>query len=166
MRKAIDVPVTAEAVICRNYGESMKDSPIFSKPIIMKQYISEARAAYEDMYHGLFSRKLAEWAVSRMRMKDTATKQMRPIPHVGVEEVQSMLRENEVELPEEFVYTAYYLYNMAVADYPKTLQSDEQKARFVEETLCDPDGMPENVLDCFEVKMCNAGMPIYWERFL
>ena len=101
-----------------------------------------------------------------MRICTTGCSAVRPIPHVGVEEVQSMLRENEVELPEEFVYTAYYLYNMAVADYPRTLQNDEQKARFVEETLCDPDGMPENVLDCFETKMCNAGIPIYWERFL
>lgn len=55
---------------------------------------------------------------------------------------------------------------MATADYPKTLQTDEQKARFVEETICDPDGMPENVLACFEAKMCNAGVPIFWERML
>ena len=132
----------------------------------MKQYISEAKAAYEDMYHGLFSRKLSEWAVSRMKMKDTATKQMRPIPVATMDEVQSVLRNNGVDLPEEFIYTAYYLYNMSTADYPKTLQTDAQKARFVEETICDPDGMPENVLACFEAKMCNAGVPIYWERFL
>lgn len=132
----------------------------------MKQYVSEARAVYEDMYHGLFSRKLAEWAVGRMEIKDTATKQMKPIVATPVDAVQSVLKENGVELPDEFIYTAFYLYNMAIADYPKTLQSDEQRARFVEETICDPDGMPENVLACFEAKMCNAGMPVYWERFL
>jgi hypothetical protein len=54
---------------------------------------------------------------------------------------------------------------MAVADYPKTCKTDELRAMFVEETLCDPDGMPENVLDCFVAKMCNAGVPIYWEQF-
>lgn len=132
----------------------------------MRQYISESRAAYEDMYHGLFSRKLAEWAVGKMEIKDTATRQMKPIVATPIDEVQSSLKEYGIDLPEEFIYTAYYLYNMAIADYPKTLQTDEQKARFVEETICDPDGMPENVLDCFVVKMCNAGVPIYWERFL
>lgn len=132
----------------------------------MKLYISESRAAYEDMYHGLFSRKLAEWAVGRMEFKDTVTKTMKPIVAAPIDEVQSVLKDNGVDLPEEFIYTAYYLYNMAAADYPKTLQTDKQKATFVEETICDPDGMPENVLSCFEAKMCNAEVPIYWERFL
>lgn len=132
----------------------------------MKQYISESRAAYEDMYHGLFSRKLAEWAVERMEVKDTATKQMKQLVPTPIDRVQSILKENAVEMPEEFIYTAYYLYNMATADYPKTCQTDKQKAMFVEETICDPDGMPENVLSCFEAKMCNAEVPIYWEMFL
>ncbi len=132
----------------------------------MKQYISESRAVYEDMYHGLFSRKLAEWAVGHMEMKDTATKQMKPIMEASVDKVVSVLKENGIELPDEFIYTAYYLFNMAIADYPKLCKTDEQRALFVEETLCDPDGMPENVLSCFESKMCNAEIPIYWERFL
>lgn len=132
----------------------------------MKQYISEAKAVYEDMYHGLFSRKLAEWAVGHMEMKDTATKQMKPIVDISVDKVVSVLKENGIDLPDEFIYTAYYLFNMAIADYPKLCKNDEQRALFVEETLCDPDGMPENVLSCFEAKMCNAEIPIYWERFL
>ena len=132
----------------------------------MKQYISEAKAMYEDMYHGMFSRKLAEWAVSHMEMKDAATKQMKPIVETPVDKVISTLKDNGIDLPDEFIYTAYYLYNMAVADYPKLCKTDEQRALFVDETLCDPDGMPENVLSCFEAKMCNAEVPIYWERFL
>jgi hypothetical protein len=55
---------------------------------------------------------------------------------------------------------------MAIADYPKTCKTDEDRAMFVDETINDPDGCPENVLDCFEVKMQNAGVPIYWERYL
>ena len=64
------------------------------------------------------------------------------------------------------MYTAWYLYHMAVADYRKTCKTDEDRANFVEETLMDPDGMQENVLDCFVAKMCNAGKPIYWERMM
>lgn len=132
----------------------------------MKHYISEDRAIYEDMYHGLFSKKLAEWAISKMEKEDQSSKTVKRIVARKLDDVQQVLSENKITLPDEFVYTSWYLFNMAVADYPKSLKTDEQRALFVEETLCDPDGMPENVLDCFVTKMCNAGVPIYWESFL
>lgn len=132
----------------------------------MKHYISESRAIYEDYWHGMFSKKLAEWAISNMEMKDPATKTMKPIVVRKLDDVKQVLEENKIELPNEFIYTAWYLFNMAVADYPKTCKTDEQRASFVEETLCDPDGMPENTLDCFVTKMCNAGVPITWEEML
>ena len=132
----------------------------------MKHYISESRAIYEDYWHGMFSKKLAEWAISNMEMKDPATKTMKPIVVRKLDDVKQVLEENKVELPNEFIYTSWYLFNMAVADYPKTCKTDEQRASFVEETLCDPDGYPENTLDCFVTKMRNAGVPIMWEDFL
>lgn len=55
---------------------------------------------------------------------------------------------------------------MTFADYPKTITTDKQRASYIEETLMDPDGTPENVLACYEAKMCNAGVPIYWEMML
>lgn len=132
----------------------------------MKHCISEGRALYEDSYHGLFSKKLAEWAIGNMEMLDPATKTMKPIVERKLDDVKEVLKEHKVELPNEFTYTAWYLFNMCVADYPKTCKTDEQRAMFVEETLCDADGMPENVLDCFVTKMCNAGVPIFWEEML
>jgi hypothetical protein len=132
----------------------------------MRQYISAGRAIYEDENHGLFSKKLAEWAIGNMKIEDPSTGAMKKITSRKLDDVKEVLEENKVSLPHEFIYTAWYLFNMAVADYPKTCKTDEQRASFVEETLCDPDGMPENVLDCFVTKMCNAGIPIYWEEML
>lgn len=132
----------------------------------MKNYISKSRAIYEDEYHGLFSKRLAEWAISNMMYEDAATGTMKHITPRKVEDVKEVLKENKIELPQEFTYTAWYLFNMAIADYQKALKTDEARAMFVEETLCDPDGMPENVLDCFAVKMCNAGVVIYWEDYM
>ena len=122
----------------------------------MKQYISESRAAYEDMYHGLFSRRLAEWAIKNMEPRTNHT----------IDEMMEVLKRVGVEIQDEFLYTALYVYNMAFADYPKTLKTDEQRAMFVDETINDPDGTPSNVLACFEAKMCNAEIPIYWERYM
>lgn len=131
----------------------------------MKHYISEGRAIYEDENHGLFSKRLAEWAISKMETEGS-NGVMKPIVVRKLEDVKNVLKENKIAYPDAFCYTAWYLFNMAVADYPKSLPTDEQRALFVDETLCDPDGMPENVLDCFVAKMCNAGVPIYWEEYL
>ncbi len=132
----------------------------------MKQYISEEEAIYMDAYHGDFSRKLAQWAISHMEMKDPATEKMKPVTMRSVDDVMEILRENKVDIPDEHIYTAWYLFHMAVADYQKTCKTDAQRSSFVEETLFDPDGTPENVLSCFAAKMCNSGVPIYWERFM
>lgn len=132
----------------------------------MREYISEGRAMYEDENHGLFSKRLAEWAISNMETMDSATKMLRKMKPVELDDVKSVLKKYDVELPDAFLYTAWYLYNMAMADYPKSITTEEHRALFVEETLCDPDGAPENVLACFEAKMREADIPIYWEKYL
>lgn len=132
----------------------------------MKNYISEGRAIYEDYNHGLFSKRLAEWAISKMKTEDTATGALKSIVPRTLDDVKEVLKEYKIAYPDEFCYTAWYLFNMAIADYTKTLKTDEQRAMFVDETLCDADGMPENVLDCFVAKMCNAEIPIFWEEYL
>lgn len=132
----------------------------------MRNYISEARAMYEDANHGLFSEKLAQWAISRIEAVDPATGLMAPIKPRGLEEVTELVKMTDGAIPDEFMYTAWYLFNMCVADYPRTLVTDGQRAMFVVETITDPDGRPENVLDCFEAKMTGACIPVQWERFI
>ena len=114
----------------------------------------------------MFSKRLAEWDISKMKVKDTSTGTMKQLKSPSIEDMQEVLKANNVNLPEEFVYTAWYLFNMAIADYPKTLITDAQRASFVEETICDPDCTPEAVLECFVAKMCLMGVPIYWEMYL
>ena len=132
----------------------------------MKNYMSEGEAIYMDKNFGLFSKRLAEWAISNMEMKDANSRGMKKISERSLDEVIEVLKTYNIEMPDEFMYTAWYLFNMAVADYPKTCKTDEQRATFVEETICDPDGSPENVLACFVAKMCEAGIPIHWEKYL
>lgn len=134
--------------------------------MIMKEYISEGRAIYEDRNCGLFSRKLAEWAISRMSRRNPNTGEMEPLEAYPLEKVEEVMRMNDIRMPDKFIYTVWYLFNMAAADYQKTCRTDEDRIMFAKETLCDPDGCPENVLDCFETKMRNAGVPIFWERML
>ena len=132
----------------------------------MKKYVSEEREAYEDYNHGQFSKKLAEWAISNMKVADTTTGKLKPLQSVTLSDCKEVLKENGVKVPEEAEYTAWYLYNMALADYPKSLKSPEAMAKFVEETICDPDCCPEAVLECFTAKMCAMEVPIFWEKYL
>lgn len=128
--------------------------------------ISESEAQYYDAHKGHFSKKLAEWAISLMEKKDEATGKMKKIVPVPLDEVEEAMKEYQVNIPEECIYDAFYLYNMAKADYEKTAPSKADKVNFVEETICDPDGCPEAVLACFRAKMDVKGKPIHWERFM
>ena len=132
----------------------------------MKHYISEEEAMYQDIYHGQFSRKLAKWAIGNMEVEDPATGKTKPVTMRSVDDVIEIFKANGVEVSDKYIYTVWYLFMMSIADYPKTFTTDRQRVSYVEETINDPDGSPSNVLACFVAKMCNAGIPIYWERFV
>lgn len=132
----------------------------------IRYIISEAEAQYQEKHKGHFSKKLAEWAISMMKKKDEASGKLKRITPTTLDELEEILGEYKVEIPEECIYDALYLYNMAKADYVRTCKTDEQRAVYVDETICDPDGLPEAVLACFCSKMDLRGFPIHWERFL
>ena len=127
----------------------------------MKYYMTEEEAIYMQSYQGHFSKKLATWAISNMKRGD-----MEPVQMRSANDVMEILMSNGVEIPNECTFDAWYLYMMTIADYTKSLPNDKQRALYVKETLCDPDGDPTNVLACFVAKMCNAGTPIHWEMFI
>lgn len=131
----------------------------------MRHYISEEKTLYYDYYHGLFSKRLAEWAISMMRV-DKGTGSLERLIPISSDDVYDILKTNGVKLPEEYRYTAWYLFNMARADYKESLPTDAARSMYVKETLNDPDGESGDVLACFEAKMCNAGIPIFWERMI
>ena len=132
----------------------------------VRYIISESEAQYQEKHKGHFSKKLADWAISMMEKEDTATGKLKPIIPVSLEEVEEMMKQASIKIPEESVYDALYLANMIKADYEKSLPTKEVKAKYIEETICDPDGCPESVLACFCAKMDLKNMPIHWERFI
>lgn len=127
----------------------------------MYYYMSEGEAQYMDIYHGQFSKKLAEWAVNKMEKSDG-----QKIKPFSEKEVSEILTKYNIKLDESMAYTAYYLFNMACADYEKSIPNKEAAAYFVDETINDPDCKPEAVLACFRAKMDVMGVPILWERFI
>lgn len=127
----------------------------------MKYLVSEAREAYEDMYHGVFSKKLAEHAIDSMTDKNGEK-----IVKKSFEDVRKLIRDLGVKIEPKYEYTAWYLFNMATADCPHVIKTDEQKVWFAYDTIYDPDGCPEAVLECYTAKQCAIGEPIFWEDML
>ena len=132
----------------------------------MKYLMTEEEAAYMQAYQGHFSRKLASWAISNMEMEDPATKTLKPVAIRSVDDVKEILKVNSVEIPDECIFDAWYLYMMTIADYQESLPDDKHRAKYVEETICDPDGSPTSVLGCFAAKMCDKGVAIHWQMFI
>ena len=118
-----------------------------------------------DANQGHFSKALAQWAISRMRVKGEGRRLVK-INAVPLDEVENTLREHEVNVKEESIYDAWYLYNMCLADYRKTLPEKEDIVSFIDETINDPDCDPTAVLACWRAKMDVMRVPIHWERYM
>lgn len=132
----------------------------------MQYIMSEGEAQYMDQYKGRFSMKLAEWAISSMKKKDESTGMLKSVSRHSIEEMEELMRQMGLKIKEEDIYSAWYLYNMCYADYPKSLPNKQAVAYFIYETIYDPDGTPEAVLACFRAKMDVRDIPIYWERMI
>lgn len=128
-------------------------------------YISESEAQYMDANKGHFSKALAQWAISRMRVRDASGKLVR-ITSVPLDEVEITIDNNGVVIKEESIYDAWYLYNMCLADYRKTLPDKKDIVNFINETINDPDCDPKAVLACWRAKMDVMRVPIHWERYM
>ena len=131
----------------------------------MQYYISKGEAQYMDANKGYFSKALAEWAISHMQ-KENEKGELVDIKSVKLEKVNEILKAHNVEIPEESTYDAWYLYNMCLADYQKSLPDEKKIAEYIDETINDPDCEPTAVLACFRAKMDVLDIPIHWERFL
>lgn len=106
-----------------------------------------------------FSKKMCEWAVSRMR------KDSEPVTMIDKASVDEMLRQLNVE--NDAGYDAVYVANMAKSDFWKTSIEDEAHlARFVKDMIDDEDQKDGFIFNRFYADCCHNGVPIPWEDLL
>ena len=127
-----------------------------------------AMKAYLRNYGFNFSKRACEYAVSLMKKTDSSSGVKREIPITpwSKEKVAECFRKNGIVLDGELNYNHVYLYNMATADYPKSLPDEKSICLFVKETAEDIDSNPENIFRKWIVSMDGNGIPIYWEDLL
>ena len=69
-------------------------------------------------------------------------------------------------VPTKEFSVVFYIFNMALADYPKSIPNEMMRCLYVKETLEDIDSNPENIFRKWIACMDGNGVPIYWEDLL
>lgn len=118
--------------------------------------------AYLSNYGWHFSKSMAEWAVSKMRDRNG-----NKVPTKTKEQVDALLKANNIELVNDYGYDALFVYHMGFSDYLGSSVIDEAHlARYVKDVLDDRDGYEGIALTRF-LADCNAkGVPILWEEMM
>ena len=125
-----------------------------------------AMKAYLRNYGFSFSKKACEYAVSLMEKVNTATGMPEKIEPWSKEKVEECFKKNNIAIKGQITYDHVYVFNMALADYPKSIPNEAMRCLFVKETIEDVDSNPENIFRKWIISMDGNGVPIYWENLL
>jgi hypothetical protein len=125
-----------------------------------------AMKAYLRNYGFNFSKKACEYAVSLMKRMEQAPPRKVSITPWSKEKVTECFKRNGVTIDGELNYNHVYLFNMALADYPKTLSEEKSICMFVKESSEDIDSNPDNIFRKWIISMDGNGIPIFWEELL
>ena len=136
----------------------MQRLDIYDKlPSGMREYL----AAYG--WH--FSKKMCEWAISRMKVEKNGKPEK--LEAMKRDEVEELLKKLAVKLENDKGYDAVYVANMAKNDFYKSSIPDEAHlAMFVKDYIDDPDGYEGLPFTRFYADCIGSGTPIMWEQML
>ena len=122
----------------------------------------KAMRAYLSNYGWHFNKKLCEWAISMMRDRNKAKLSL-----YDREKVESMLKQNGIEITTDKLYDAMYVLHMARADFMGSSIVDEAHlAKYVGDYINDPDGYDGIALTRFYADCMGKGIGIEWEDML
>lgn len=117
---------------------------------------------YLSAYGWSFSKKLCEFAVSRM--SDRNGKKIEPLTR---EKLDQMLKTYGIQLKNDNGYDAVYVANMARADYfGSSIPNEQALVLFVRDYIDDPDGYPGLPLTRYVADCVGSGVALNWEDYL
>jgi len=120
---------------------------------------------YLEMYGWHFSKKMAEWASSRMYKGDERDKQY--IEPFTRETFDNTVRRYGYSIKDVKGYDDVYLANMCKADFLGDSVKDEAAlVRYVKSVIEDPDGYEGLPFTRFFADCIGSGTPINWEDMI
>ena len=120
---------------------------------------------YLSYYGWHFSKKMCEWAASRMyRLVNERPIKIDPIKK---EQLDEILKRYSVTLKKDKGYDAVYVANMCKADYlGRSVKDEGAMVQFIIDTIEDPDGYEGMVFTRFYADCVGSGTPINWEDMI
>lgn len=114
----------------------------------------------ENGWH--FNKKACEYAVKYLKDRNK-----KPIKPYSKEEVDELLKRQNVSLENNKGWDYVYVANMAKSDMDGSPLSDDRSiAAYIKIVIDDADAADGEVMACWYVKMLRRHIPIDWEMFL
>ena len=109
-----------------------------------------------------FNKKACEFAVSQMFIDED--EEFKPFTK---EQVNGFLQSYNIKVNNNKLYDAVYVANMCKADYlGSSVPTEEHLAKYIKDTLDDPDGIDGLTFNRWIADMKWLGIPIAWEEFI
>lgn len=150
---------------------------IVTAPLIVIIMHRENFTAYEVMPEDLaiylshngphFNKQAFKFAVSNM-FKDSEDdeKEEEIVPYTK-KQIDELLANYGIKIKNNHLYDAAYVATMCKADYlGKSVPNEEHLAKYVKDTLDDPDGIEGLTFNRWIADMKWLGIPIPWDEFL
>ena len=122
---------------------------------------------YLSTYGWHFSKKMCEWAISRMYKDGEDNKPEQAIPNYTRERVDLLLKRFNLKLEKNKGYDDVYVANMCKFDFLGSSIDNEMKlAQFIKDYIDDADAYEGMPFTRFYADCIGSGTPIMWEDIL
>ena len=122
---------------------------------------------YLSTYGWHFSKKMCEWAVSRMYKDGEENKPEQAIPNYTRERVDLLLKRFNLKLEKNKGYDDVYIANLCKFDFLGSSIDNEMKlAQFIKDYIDDADAYEGMPFTRFYADCIGSGTPIIWEDML
>ena len=122
---------------------------------------------YLSTYGWHFSKKMCEWAISRMYKDGEENKPEQAIPNYTRERVDLLLKRFNLKLEKNKGYDDVYVANMCKFDFLGSSIDNEMKlAQFIKDYIDDADAYEGMPFTRFYADCIGSGTPIIWEDML
>ena len=126
----------------------------------------EAMVNYLRYNGSHFNKKLLQFAISKMTKRGANDKEVPIIPY-SVEQVDSIIKMNNIDLQYNQLYDHVFVANMCKADYLGSSITDEaHMAKYIKDVIDDVDGYDGIVFNRWYADMCRKGIVINWEEMI
>ena len=133
----------------------------YRQPLNAYDYQPEEMKAYLRHNGWHFNKKMCEWAVKQMR------KNGKPIRMMSKDDIEDILKKNNIVLENNVGYDACYIAHICLADfYGSSITEEKQMAQFIKDYVDDEDQQDGFIFNRFYADTSFNGVGIPWEDIL